>query len=83
MSHFVPKYPKNDYPKVFLTCFIINNGKIILLSEENLDLLRAYKAQVIKTKKELIITLTGLSKESLEKLFSELHPLTKEEVRSK
>lgn len=74
-KHFIPHIDNAKYPALHLDMFIIYDAKIIFLNDANLEILKGYKAQVLKSKKELTIVLTGLSEKAKDTLFSELKPL--------
>jgi hypothetical protein len=72
--NFLPHYPP-EYPKIIHDLFIAKDGKIIFLGEKNLQVLKGYKAQVLRTKNHLLISITGLSEKSMTKILADLEPL--------
>lgn len=75
-KNFIPRYPtEKPYPQIYIDAFIAHKGKVIFLGPENLELLKGYKAQVLPTKKQLLISIAGLSPKAMDALFEALKEL--------
>jgi hypothetical protein len=60
-----------------------NSEKVVFLNDKNLEVLKGYKAYVqVKRQGEIHVVITGLNKDSSQKLFDDLEALNTAEITS-